>query len=129
LNKPESWQRKKRPINWKCKKGKKGTWDGNVPHSISFDAPKAPRVPLESHPTTQLTLHTSLIIMTNIPFSHQTKPTKHTQPTQSKNNTKAFQPPREWHLLQARNIAPWLPKKIEDGGRGASGSFVGELPI
>jgi hypothetical protein len=71
------------------------------PTPFSFHAPKAPRISPKSHPTTQLTLHTSLTIMTNIPFTHQTKPTKRTQPTQSKNNTEAFQPPREQHLLQA----------------------------
>jgi hypothetical protein len=71
------------------------------PTPFSFHAPKAPRISPKSHPTTQLTLHTSLTIMTNIPFTHQTKPTKRTQPTQSKINTEAFQPPREQHLLQA----------------------------
>ncbi len=60
------------------KKGKKGTWDGSVPPSISFHAPKAPRIPPESHPIAQLTTHTSLTIMTNIPFTHQTKPTNTT---------------------------------------------------
>lgn len=70
------------------KKGKKETWDGSVPQSISFHAPKAPRIPPESHPTKQLTLHTSLTIMTKIPFTHQTKPTKPTNATiANKTNT------------------------------------------
>jgi hypothetical protein len=88
------------------KKGEKQLEMEVCPTPFPSMHPKAPRIPPESHPTTQLTLHT-LTIMTNIPFTRQTKPTNATISNKSyttytkQNNTKAFQPPREQHLLQA----------------------------
>jgi hypothetical protein len=53
-------------------------------------------------------------------------PTKPTQLTFNKNNTKALQLSSKNQLLQACNTKPQLPKNFEDG-RGDS--LVGKSPI
>lgn len=111
------------------KKGKKGTWDGSVPHSIFLSCTQS------SKNFTQKPSNNTINI-THIP-NHYDQHSIHSPNKANKTYTTYTKQKQHWSIPTSKRTAlvaslkhyTLVAKKIEDGGRGMRVSFVGELPI